>query len=77
MSNPDRAALASSMLQLHDEIEAEKNKPRPNPNYLIRLLATAQQQCLAAHVLYLTEDQPPPPPADPRQMSLFPDDAKG
>ena len=65
----NRTQLADAMLALHDEIETEKTRPRPDANYLIRLMATAQQQCLAAHALYLTD----PRPEDPRQLSLFPD----
>jgi len=66
----DRSQLAEAMLGLHEEIETEKNKARPNSGYLVRLLATGIQQCLAAHVVYLTADLPK---EDPNQLSLFPD----
>ena len=70
----DKQALVESMLELHQEIAKEIERPRMDPSRLMRLNAAAANQCLVALSALLVEAKPTPAGADPKQMTLFDED---
>ena len=65
--------LGKAMLDLHDDLTHELQRPVQDPARLLRLMATALQQLLVERAMSLPHESSPPPdpPPNPNQLKLF------